>query len=118
MGNGDETYFDTYMNVPRMIDQLLEKSGSRRFFARGETGEPHPSIPDDECSSEVWIPKMLEVLGSAPKLSDPAVPWDGLWEGSKPQHHTKTTDWELKKLAKKFGKPEEMSMFVSLSASL
>lgn len=38
-GNGDETYFKTYMNVPRMIDQMLEKAGSRRFYARGEMGE-------------------------------------------------------------------------------
>merc|ERR1719163_901677 len=39
-GNGDETYLDTYMNVPRMVDTLLERAGSRRFYARGETGEP------------------------------------------------------------------------------
>merc|ERR1712178_235850 len=34
-GNGDETYYDTYMNVPRMIDELLERAGSRRFYPRG-----------------------------------------------------------------------------------
>ena len=37
---------------------------------------------------------------------------------SKNFFYSTTGDWELKKLAKKFGKPEEMSMFVSLSASL
>jgi sulfite reductase alpha subunit-like flavoprotein len=118
-GNGDETYFDTYMNVPRMIDQLLEKAGSRRFFARGETGEPHPSCPEEsEMSSEDWIPKMLECLAMNPSLNDEAVPWNDLWKGSKPQHHDKTTDWPLKKLEKKFGKPDQLSIFTALSASL
>jgi hypothetical protein len=118
-GNGDETYYDTYMNVPRMIDQLLEKAGSRRFFARGETGEPHPSCPDEsEMSSEEWIPKMLECIATNPKLSDPPVAWNELWKGSKPQHHDKVTDWPLKKLEKKFGKPDSPSIFATLTASL
>jgi hypothetical protein len=119
-GNGDETYFDTYMNVPRMIDNLLEKAGSRRFFARGETGEPHIAVPNKgEIGSEDWIPKMLECLATCPNEDDAPVEWGALWtEDAGPQHHTKTTDWELNKLEKKFGKPVEMTIFATLSASL
>ena len=32
-GNGDETYYDTYMNVPRMIDILLDLEPYRRSSA-------------------------------------------------------------------------------------
>ena len=57
-GNGDETYFDTYMNVPRMVDMLLERAGSRRFFARGETSEPHAALGVDMVSAAKWGPGM------------------------------------------------------------
>ena len=119
-GNGDETYFDTYMNVPRMIDNLLEKAGSRRFFARGETGEPHIAVPGKgEIGSDDWIPKMLECLATCPNKDDAPVEWDALWTPEAgPQHHTLTTDWDLKKLEKKFGKPSETTIFATLSASL
>merc|ERR1712129_205047 len=48
-GNGDETYWKTYMNMPRYLDKLLEKCGSRRFFARGETGEPNAALDTGKC---------------------------------------------------------------------
>jgi hypothetical protein len=69
-------------------------------------------------SSEEWIPKMLECIATNPKLSDPPVAWNELWKGSKPQHHDKVTDWPLKKLEKKFGKPDSPSIFATLTASL
>ena len=40
-GRGDERWLRTYMSVPRHLDALLSRCGSRRFFARGELGEPH-----------------------------------------------------------------------------
>ena len=36
MGEGDPRWFETYMDVPRFVDRLLEDCGSRRFYARGE----------------------------------------------------------------------------------
>ena len=39
-GNGDARWYNTYMNVPRVVDVLLESCGSQRFYARGEAGEP------------------------------------------------------------------------------
>jgi len=116
-GNGDETYFDTYMNVPRMVDELLERAGSRRFFARGETGEPHTPLGTDSIEAEVWAPGMWKAMLTADAKA-PSIAWNAHWEGSKPVHHDKTTDWDLKKLEKKFGAPAEPSIFAQLQASL
>merc|ERR1711904_167770 len=55
-GNGDETYFNTYMNMPRYMDRLLEKAGSKRFFARGETGEPNAPLDLEKCTCVAWAP--------------------------------------------------------------
>merc|ERR1711865_32447 len=105
-GNGDETYMDTYMNVPRMVDTLLERAGSRRFFARGETSEPHAPLGLDMVEAENWGPGMWEAMLSA-DVNAPAVAWDAHWEGTKPNHHQDVTDWDLKKLEKKFGAPAD-----------
>merc|ERR1712046_417528 len=77
-GNGDETYYDTYMNVPRMVDMLLERAGSTRFFARGETGEPCAPIGEQAVSADRWGPAMWNCLGSTAPVS-----WDAHWDGSK-----------------------------------
>eukprot|EP00945_MAST-04E_sp_MAST-4E-sp1_P002681 g2681.t1 len=116
-GNGDETYMDTYMNVPRMVDMLLEKAGSRRFYARGETGEPHASSGSDMVSAASWAPGMFGAMTSS-SVSDAPVAWDAHWKGSKPNHHAKFTDWDLKKLEKKFGIPASPSIFARLNAAL
>jgi len=116
-GNGDETYLDTYMNVPRMVDTLLERAGSRRFYARGETGEPFTPLDDESIEAEVWAPGMWEAMKTA-DASAPSVDWAEHWKGSAPAHHDKVTDWDLKKLEKKFGVPETPSIFAQLSSSL
>ena len=116
-GNGDETYYDTYMNVPRMIDMLLERAGSRRFYARGETGEPHAAVGATMVSAAEWGPAMWASALSA-DAGDAPVAWDAHWEGSKPNHHKEVTDWSLKKLEKKYGKPDTVSIFSTLNASL
>eukprot|EP00943_MAST-04B_sp_MAST-4B-sp1_P009204 g9204.t1 len=116
-GNGDETYFDTYMNVPRMVDELLERAGSRRFYPRGETGEPHNLVGTNMVSAASWGPGMWEAMKSA-NAEDAPVAWDAHWEGAKPNHHAKTTDWELRKLAKKFGEPSSPSIFATLGAKM
>ena len=116
-GNGDETYLDTYMNVPRMVDTLLERAGARRFYGRGETGEPYtPLKVEDGIEAAVWAPAMWESLKKADK-SAPSVAWDACWEGSKPAHHADVTDWDLMKLEKKFGVPATPSMFAAMAKS-
>jgi flavocytochrome c len=107
-GNGDETYFDTYMNVPRMVDNLLEKAGATRFYARGETGEPHKPTGSSGVQAPTWAAGMWGAITSP---SDAPVAWDSCWEGSKPNHHTDVTDWDMAHLQKKYGKPETVSVF-------
>ena len=65
-------YHARYMNVPRMIDQLLERAGSRRFFARGETSEPHAPLGLEMIDAEKWAPGMWAAMKTA-NASDPAV---------------------------------------------
>jgi len=115
-GNGDETYLDTYMNVPRMVDTLLERAGSRRFFVRGETGEPCTPIKEDMVEAVTWAPEMWKAMAAA-DANTPSVAWNALWEGTKPSHHDKATDWDLKKLEKKFGVPASSSMFAAVAKS-
>jgi hypothetical protein len=114
-GNGDETYFNTYMNNPRYIDMLLEKCGSKRFFARGETGEPHAVLDTDKCRCPDWAPAMWKAAAEAAKGDVAAVAWDALWAKQKSEHHSKVTQWDLKKLEKKLTKkPTPPAMFSKL----
>lgn len=101
-GNGDDTYFNTYMNMPRYMDKLLEKCGSTRYFARGETGEPHAPMDTARCTCPEWAPAMWKAAESALK-SPVAVPWDALWAKEKSEHHQKVTEFTLKKLETKLG---------------
>jgi len=117
-GNGDETYFNTYMNMPRYMDLLLEKCGSRRFFARGETGEPNAAVGTQSLKCVDWVPAMWSAAAGAVKEGGsqaPAVPWDALWKEHPSEHHQKVTQWDEKKLVKKLGalKPAK-SMFSKL----
>jgi len=114
-GNGDDTYYNTYMNNPRYIDLLLEKCGSRRFFARGETGEPFADLDTDKCRCEDWTPVMWKAAAAATDPKAPAVAWDALWAKQKTEHHTKVTQWDLAKLEKKLAKkPEAPALFSKL----
>jgi len=117
-GNGDETYIDTYMNVPRVVDLLLERAGSRRFYARGECGEPHAPTGEDMVEAEAWAPGMWDALKAANDAQAPSVEWAAHWEGAEPAHHDKYTDWDLSKIKKKFGSPDASSIFVAASAKL
>jgi len=119
-GNGDETYFKTYMNMPRYMDLLLEKCGSRRFYARGETGEPHAPLGTEKCACTAWAPAMWSALASdiaaeADGKMGSAVPWDALWAKQPSETHQDVTEWDLAKLEKKLGKPDKAP---SLSAKL
>jgi flavocytochrome c len=116
-GNGDETYIDTYMNVPRMVDMLLERAGSRRFFARGETSEPHAACGTKAIDAAAWQDGMWKAMSTA-SAKDAPVTWDAHWDGQGPNHHAKYTDWKLKKLTKTFGKPDTISNFSTPGARL
>jgi len=111
-GNGDDTYFKTYMNMPRYIDILLEKAGSKRFFARGETGEPNAPLDSESCDCNTWAPAMWDslakmVAAEAEGKESPAVAWDALWEKERSEHHEKCTQFSLADLEKKLGKPDK-----------
>jgi len=104
-GNGDETYWKTYMNMPRYLDKLLEKCGSRRFFARGETGEPNAALDTGKCEIGAWVSAMWSAAAQAIKdgASVPAVPWDALWEKEAGENHHDITEFDIKKLEAKLG---------------
>jgi len=114
-GNGDETYFNTYMNMPRYMDKLLETCGSKRFFVRGETGEPNAPLGTDACRCQDWAPAMWAQAAKAAKGDQPAVAWDALWAKKKSEHHQKITEWNLNKLEKKMeSKKPQPSIFAKL----
>lgn len=117
-GNGDDTYFKTYMNMPRYVDQLLEKAGSRRLYARGENGEPCAPLDTAQCRSKDWAPAMWSAAAKAVQDGDSAeaVPWDALWAKQKSEHHHKVTQWAMDKLEKRMvGKtPAPPAMFSKL----
>jgi len=117
-GNGDDTYFKTYMNMPRYMDLLLEKCGSRRFYARGENGEPHAPLDTDKVRCKDWAPAMWAAAQESVKegSSFVNVPWDALWAKQKSEHHHKVTQWDMKKLSNKMvgRKPASPAMFSKL----
>jgi len=109
-GNGDETYYGTYMNMPRYMDMLLEKCGSKRVFARGETGEPNAQMDTSKCTCNDWAPAMWTAVKSG---GGDAVAWDALWAKEPSEHHSNVTEFDLAKLEKKLGKPEKSPVMFS-----
>merc|ERR1712146_103929 len=84
-GNGDETYLDTYMNVPRMVDLLLEKAGARRFYGRGEAGEPYTPLDEEMIEAAHG----LSVCGRQWLTPRPLTPvWHGMHAGRARSLHT------------------------------
>ena len=106
-GRGDERWFRTYMSVPRFIDVLLSECGSRRFFARGELGEPHAPIGTEQCQIDEWAPAMWEAMRSAEAAkaaATPAVAWDALWSPqARSPHHEEIVEFELEALVRRHG---------------
>jgi len=105
-GVGHANWFDTFMNVPRYVDQLLGDGkeglaaadydhgnrgfcGSTRLYARGEKGEPH--LEDRECiSAAIWASKMTRFAQWPTTTTNDAaspVPWNALWETHNTPHH-------------------------------
>ena len=96
------TRYSTYMNVPRVLDALLERCGSRRFYARGESGEPHAPTGESAVQVEDWVPGMWGALAEA-RLSDPPVAWEALWAHEPSPRHQEMTVWSLRELVEKYG---------------
>jgi len=104
-GSGDQRWFDTFMNVPRYSDQLLEKCGSKRIHARGEFGEPH--LEEKECESaggwaeRVVVSMMKEVQDAG--CGKGGVPWDALWESHNSPTHNVVRGFTLENLMQSHG---------------
>eukprot|EP00931_Biecheleriopsis_adriatica_P065751 TRINITY_DN40229_c0_g1_i1.p1 TRINITY_DN40229_c0_g1~~TRINITY_DN40229_c0_g1_i1.p1 ORF type:complete len:224 (-),score=58.43 TRINITY_DN40229_c0_g1_i1:100-771(-) len=108
-GNGQEMYEETYMNMPRYMDMLLEKCGSRRFYPRGEFGEPHAATNAEKCDPKAWSKGMWSALADTIAADGENVqwsptPWDALWAQKPSPVHNKVTEWTLQELEKKMEK--------------
>mmetsp|Transcript_25364 Transcript_25364/g.28449 ORF Transcript_25364/g.28449 Transcript_25364/m.28449 type:complete len:336 (+) Transcript_25364:73-1080(+) len=115
-GTGDPRWYETFMNVPRYTDQLLEKCGSKRIHARGEFGEPH--LEEKECvSAEEWAERVLEsmMMMSTASLEvevedteggdgkRACVPWNALWENHSSPTHNVVSGFTLENLMQSHG---------------
>lgn len=106
-GEGDPRWLNTFMNVPRYIDLLLEECGSRRFYARGEADEPHAPSNTVTCEVEDWIPGMwaaalhcaLADAATAPK----PVTWDAQWAVTRSSHHHNIHAFDLETIIRRYG---------------
>merc|ERR1712037_1068072 len=58
----------------------------------------------DSINAVTWAPAMYKAMLSA-SASDAAVAWDAHWEGTKPNHHDKVTDWDLRNWPRSLASP-------------
>lgn len=63
------------LDMPRYIDELLERCGSRRFFPRGRTGKPFAPLDSANLTVEEWTSAMWAAAARADSEA-PAVPLD------------------------------------------
>jgi sulfite reductase alpha subunit-like flavoprotein len=110
-GNGQEMYEDTYMNMPRYMDLLLEQCGSRRFFARGEFGEPNAALNTDKCECAdwawaMWLALTDTIVADADQVSWPLAGWDALWAQKPSPVHQNVKEWDEKALEAAFKKAQ------------
>ena len=88
--------YTCYMNNPRYMDLLLERAGSRRFFARGECGGPFADLDTDAVSCDQWAPAMWKACADAMwRAGDPPVAWDACWAKEKSTKHHLVTEWDF-----------------------
>jgi sulfite reductase alpha subunit-like flavoprotein len=122
-GSGQVMYKKTYMNMPRYMDQLLEACGSRRFYQRGEFGEPHAALNTDKCDPTEWSSGMYKALADTlaadgAGTSWSATPWDALWEKKPSPLHNNVTQWDAEQLGEKIKKAKQSAPKPSLFAKL
>lgn len=121
-GNGQEMYEDTYMNMPRYMDLLLEKCGSKRFYARGEFGEPHAPLNTEACECKDWAvgvwSALTDTLVEGDETAWSPVSWSALWEKKASEIHADVTEWDMKQLEKQLAKAEVKPPVASVFAKL
>lgn len=122
-GSGQELYEDTYMNMPRYMDKLLEACGSRRFYNRGEFGEPNAALNTEECDPKEWASGMYKALADTLKADASGTPWsaiawEALWEKKASEVHHNVTQWDINELGEQIKKdkqePPKPSIFAKL----
>merc|ERR1711988_1288308 len=86
--------------------------------ARGEKGEPNAALDTEMTTCKAWSKGMWAAAAAALKdPSAPAVAWDALWAKHKSEHHDKVTQWDLKKLESKLGKPETVPTILTANST-
>mmetsp|Transcript_50732 Transcript_50732/g.51610 ORF Transcript_50732/g.51610 Transcript_50732/m.51610 type:complete len:165 (-) Transcript_50732:205-699(-) len=89
------------MNVPRNVDLLLERCGSRRVYARGERGEPFAPREIQRCTVKEWTDGLADVVtGVEAGLEEgESVSWDALWSEDAPSlRHEKVIQWDMESM--------------------
>jgi hypothetical protein len=122
-GNGQSLYEDTYMNMPRYMDMLLEKCGSRRFYPRGEFGEPHSALDTEECDPKAWSTGMWlaltdTIVADGDGAQWPTASWDALWAKKPSPVHHKVEEWTHEQLKKRMEKSKINAPAASAFAKL
>jgi hypothetical protein len=117
-GDGSDEYRKTYMNMPRYMDLLLEKAGSRRFYYRGEASvtEGKPMLPGTKMGEEAepWAKEMWKAAAEA-KVDAPMVQWGETWKVRNTAVHKKVTEWDSAALNEERGPlTQPPSMFAKL----
>lgn len=90
------------MNMPRYMDALLEKCGSRRVCARGEFNEPNAAFGLEQTDCPSWSPGMWQAMSSALEGQPfEAVAWDALWAKTPSPVNQGMVEWTLEQMVKK-----------------
>merc|ERR1711935_526524 len=101
-GNGDPEYERTYMNMPRYMDALLERCGSKRVLPRGEFNEPNTALKVTAPDAPIWAPHMWSAMKRAIEGEALApVSWDALWAETPSPVNQGMVEWTLIQMSKK-----------------
>ena len=102
-GEGDERWRNTFMNVPRVMDLVLQECGSRRFYSRGEANEPHAPTGAERVEVTQWAHGMWAALQNAAREGVQPVPWDAQWATMPSSIHHEVAGLELEALVRRHG---------------
>eukprot|EP00466_Bigelowiella_natans_P019491 jgi/Bigna1/82031/fgenesh1_pg.87_\ len=104
-GNGDPAYGRLYMNIPRAVDVLLERAGSRRFFARGENNEYFAPHETKTLTPEEWAEGMWKAMMKDAESSQAPVDFGATWSISQRESYNMSKgfkDYTIRQLKRKF----------------
>merc|ERR1711934_1197695 len=113
-GNPPKNFWEFYyhLKAASLNDAKPLKGLQHAVYGNGDE-----TYYDTSINATTWAPAMYKAMLTA-SASDASVAWNAHWEGSKPNHHDEVTDWDLKKLAKKFGEPSTVSNFSTPASKL